>query len=251
MSINIAPIPFYQDNYAWVIYACTDRRSAIIVDPGHGPTVLHFLQQKLPQLTQLTITNTHQHDDHVGGNQLLKQYYPESKIFAPKETESFIPGFELIKDRTLIHQEKIIIKLNHQDLEIIFLSTPGHTAYDGCFWIPSLKALFCGDLLFSFGCGRVFSGSMQQLWNSLQLIKSLPADTQIYCGHEYTLANLHFAQTQKILSVPEINHQRLNQQITLPTLLSSEMAENPFLLAQNFDEFQRLRLARNHFSANI
>lgn len=250
-DINIIPIPFYQDNYAWLIFNAADQQNAVIVDPGHGMSVIDFLQKKMPMLKNLTILNTHQHDDHVGGNKLLKQSYAQSQILVPKGIEHCVPGFEPNVDRVLLDQEKIITQFHTENLEIIFLSTPGHTSHDGCFWIPSIKALFCGDLLFSFGCGRVFSGTMRQLWNSLQQIKLLPADTQIYCGHEYTLANLRFAQTQDIVTLPKIQAPRLQQQITLPTLLSNELVENPFLVAANFADFEHLRLARNNFGANI
>ena len=144
--------------------------------------MIKFLNNKRWHLDE--VINTHHHHDHVGGNRELLNVY-KSKLIAPSYESERISNIDiLVSDNETINITGIPTKVLH---------TPGHTLGHVCFYMPKEKSLFSGDTLFYLGCGRVFEGTMDQMWLSLLKLRSLPEDTSVYCGHEYTLSNMKFA----------------------------------------------------------
>ncbi|UDG81445.1 Hydroxyacylglutathione hydrolase [Candidatus Profftia lariciata] len=217
--MNLIRITAMQDNYIWLLFNI--KRESIIIDPGIAPQVLQCLKKN--NLSLKAILLTHHHDDHVGGVSDILQHYPDIPVYGPLETIN--KGC----NRPIIKYNKITI------LDIVFkiLHTPGHTL--GHLTYYAMPYLFCGDTLFSAGCGRIFEGTPQQMYYSLQLIAQLPNNTLICCAHEYTQLNLKFARS--VLSKNQyikqyqkkINQLRLNNQASVPSLLSIEKKINPFL----------------------
>lgn len=222
MNINIQPIKAFKDNYIWAMIN-TENNTIAIVDPGDADPVIEFINQH--DVTLKTILITHKHQDHCGGVKALQEKY-QPEIIGPQHTE--ILTTKSIKDGDNIFLSEI--SLNFQILGI-----PGHTLEHIAFYCKTEKILFCGDTLFSAGCGRVFEGSYEQMWQSLQKLSDLPDDTKIYCGHEYTEANLRFAKTVEPencdidIYIAQVENLVKNQQPTLPSTLLLEKKVNPFL----------------------
>lgn len=219
---NIQIIPARADNYIYLIHEPIANKTAV-VDPSEAAPVLAALEQNNWQLDY--IFNTHHHDDHIAGNQLLKQQ-TGAKIVAAKADKHRIPDIDL----AVIDGDQLSLGgINWQ-----IIATPGHTLTHIVFYSPDAQTLFVGDTLFAMGCGRLFEGSAEQMWLSLQRLKALPAETQVYCAHEYTLANARFALTletdnnQLIQRLKQVEHLRHQQLVTLPTTIAFEMATNPF-----------------------
>jgi hydroxyacylglutathione hydrolase len=230
-SILIQPIPALKDNYIWVVIN-TEQRQAFIVDPGEATPVINYLQQN--KLTLSAIFITHHHWDHTNGlADLIKKY--EVPIFASKLSEVF--GITHFVD------ENGQVKIDGFP-EFSVIEIPGHTLDHIAFYSPGI--LFCGDTLFAAGCGRIFEGTAKQLYHSLQKLTKLPNDTQIYCGHEYTLKNLLFAQIvepsnekifQRIQKVQELQNQN---KPSLPSLISEEKETNPFFRCDSQEIIQQV-----------
>lgn len=227
--LQIYPVRAFKDNYIWVIH---DQQHAAVVDPGDATPVLRYLQDLNLQL--IAILNTHHHHDHVGGNAtLLKQF--SVPVYGP-ENESIT---------TLTHQLKQgdIVQLQELSLELSVLDTPGHTAGHIVYYATKNEknVLFCGDTLFACGCGRIFEGTAQQMYTSLQKLASLPDETLIYCAHEYTLGNVRFARTvdpenmELIARETTVEEQRRKDIPTLPSTISIEKTTNPFLRCHHPD----------------
>ena len=240
----LIPIQVFQDNYVWV-YGRGDN-PVIIVDMGESAPVISFLQEyKLPIEVVLL---THYHQDHIAGIDQFKQTFPNVNIFAPQECKN-----KNIDQYVLIHgqeNEEIYTK-NYQ---INIMNTGGHTKQHVCYLIDGI--LFCGDTLFSAGCGRVFTGDYQQMFNSLQQIKALPSETLICPGHEYTLSNLEFAlavaddvHKKQIIfeQLEKVKKLRQENKPSLPTTLALEKEINPFLQAKSLEEFIKLRQLKDNF----
>ena len=215
--MNVTAIPAFRDNYVWALH---DDRSAVLVDPGEAAPILAWLDQR--RLNPVAILVTHHHGDHIGGIPALLARYAAA-VYA----RSDIPG----RTQPLAGGDTVAIP--ELGLEFAVLASPGHTLDHLCYHGHGM--LFCGDTLFSCGCGRLFEGSPAQMHASLSRIMALPAETQIYCAHEYTLDNLDFA-LQAEPDNPAL-HARLAQaralraqgQPTLPVSLAQELATNPFL----------------------
>lgn len=216
----VLPIPAFLDNYIWTII---DKESGMFdcVDPGEADPVLNFAQSN--QLKLRTILLTHHHNDHVGGVDLLIKKFPSCIVYGPNDHR--IP---FITEHVQANQ---IIKVGKHSFHILF--NPGHTSTHISYYEPHQGWLFCGDTLFSAGCGRVFDGTMEELHQSMLLFKKLPPATKIFCAHEYTLQNLRFAQSVEPLNETVKQHaQMLKKQITpcsLPSTLKLELEINPFL----------------------
>ncbi|MGZ4980786.1 MAG: hydroxyacylglutathione hydrolase [Methylobacter sp.] len=220
--LTILTLPVLNDNYIYLLHDSVSDETAV-VDPAVAQPVLEVLNQKGWPLTY--ILNTHHHADHVGGNLELKQK-TGCTVIAPLSDQQRIPGI----DRGVADCDMIM--LGKRTAKVV--STPGHTSGHVVYHFAGDNLLFCGDTLFVMGCGRLFEGTAEQMWHSLQKLKALPASTQIYCAHEYTQANGRFAltvepdnlQLQQRMEI--INQLRANHQPTVPSTIEQELATNPF-----------------------
>ena len=221
--LAIIQLPVLTDNYIYVIHDPESKQTAV-VDPAVAQPVLDLLNRKGWQLN--TIFNTHHHSDHIGANRELKEK-TQCQVFGFGEDRERIIGLDV----ALKHCDEI--KLGNYIVQVI--ATPGHTSGHIVYYIPEAQALFCGDTLFSMGCGRLFEGTAEQMWHSLHQIKKLPAQTRVYCAHEYTQANGRFALTlepnnQLLLErMGAVEQLRQANQPTVPSLLEQELVTNPFL----------------------
>lgn len=223
MSYQIHLLPAFTDNYIPLI-ADMDLGLAMVVDPGDPVVVERALKEYNLSLT--LILNTHHHNDHIGGNQKLAHDHG-APIIAPVKEKG------RIKDITRGVSHGDVVKFSTLRGEVI--ETHGHTTGHISYYFPELKALFCGDTLFSLGCGRLFEGTAPEMWESLKRIRNLPDDTLVYCAHEYTLANARFAtkvdpDNQALKTrIAEVEGLRRNKTPSIPAILGVEKAANPFL----------------------
>ena len=218
-SMLLQPLPALSDNYIWTLSDATGG-ATVVVDPGAAEPVLAAAMQGLrPALVLLT----HHHADHIGGVGTLLERWPGLPVFAPDD-----PRIDLPCQR--VHEGDEVV---HGPWRFQVMSIPGHTLSHVAFVGHGL--LFCGDTLFSLGCGRRFEGTAAQMLQSLDRLASLPGETQVCCGHEYTLANAAFAAVidpdNRVLRERTDAARALRQdgQPTLPTRLVDECAANPFL----------------------
>jgi hydroxyacylglutathione hydrolase len=217
--MEIVPVKAFKDNYVWTLRNATH---AAVVDPGEARPVLDYLAGQ--NLRLAAILATHHHPDHVGGIAELVGHY-RVPVFGPRN--------EPIATLTQPVGEGDRISIPELGVSFSVLDIPGHTrahiAYYGA------GALFCGDTLFACGCGRLFEGTAEQMYASLSKLAALPDDTKVYCGHEYTLANIGFAKAVEpanpALGVREARDRRLRDagKPTVPSTLADEKATNPFL----------------------
>jgi hydroxyacylglutathione hydrolase len=211
----------FEDNYIWLIGG-RSREHVAIVDPGDAEPVLAALQAR--HLTPVAILCTHHHGDHVGGVADLLQHF---------SVPVYGPAREAISNLTHRLKHGDHVPLPKLECEFTVLEVPGHTAGHIAFFGEGL--LFCGDTLFSAGCGRLFEGTAEQMHASLSTLAALPPDTAVYCGHEYTAANLRFAATVEPDNPDIATHahwvrtQRTQELPTLPSNIGLERRINPFL----------------------
>lgn len=228
-TISIAAIPAFTDNYIWCMH---NNRHAIVVDPGDAEPVLAFLREHNLRLAAILIT--HHHHDHTGGITHLVSANPSVPVIGPRGNH--------IRGITKSVAQGDTLRLPIFDLSFSILETPGHTLDHIAFYGHGL--VFCGDTLFSAGCGRLFEGSPEQMAHSLNKLKRLPDDTWVYCTHEYTQANVTFSLTvdpdnEALIDYAAwVKERRENDEITLPSLISKEKAVNPFLRCHT-DSVQR------------
>lgn len=221
--LEIIQLPVLNDNYIYLIHEPCLNKTAV-VDPAICQPVLDTLKQKGWHLDY--ILNTHHHLDHIGANLELKAV-TNCKIIAAEKDQHRIPNI----DKTVKDGDEIT--LGNEPIRII--ETPGHTLGHIIFHFYNSKLLFCGDTLFSMGCGRLFEGSAEQMWHSLQKIKALAKLTKIYCAHEYTQANGEFALSLEpknkalLRRIHQVNQLRSQNLPTIPSRLEQELATNPFL----------------------
>lgn len=220
MHYKISAIKAFTDNYIWSIY---NKEHALVVDPGDAKPVLAFLEKHALSLEVIFIT--HHHYDHTGGVAELIKRYPQVKVYGPHNPN--------IKDITHKLSEGDTLHIAAFNLSFTVLNTPGHTL-DHIVFVNN-DFIFCGDTLFSGGCGRMFEGTPEVFHTSLQKLAALPADTKVYCTHEYTQANLQFAlsiepHNETLLAYHSwVTNRRDADQITLPSSIENERAINPFL----------------------
>lgn len=243
MAIKIHSLRARKDNF---IYVLNSKTQCVIIDPGEAAPVRKFLTRA--NLTPTHILCTHHHHDHIEGVMELKQQY-NCEVWTSSFDNQRIPG------ATLGVREDQDLNLLSESLKVLEL--PGHTLGQIAFWWPSLNAVFVGDTLFSCGCGRLFEGSPEQMFSSMQKLRRLPPETQIYFGHEYTLNNIEFLlhnadklnanldglRTYKAECEAAL---RANQDTT-PTTVARELKLNSFLNAPDLARFTELREKRNHW----
>ncbi|MDB5643507.1 MAG: gloB [Hyphomicrobiales bacterium] len=220
------------DNFGVLVHDAQTGATAAIDCPDGAP-YLAALAEKGWKLTDILIT--HRHGDHIDGVPALREAFPEAKLYLPaKEAERIV---ETTGPADAVLNEGDVVKVGSLGAEVI--ETPGHTAGHIVYYFPVENLLFAGDTLFALGCGRVFETSMTVMWESLVKLASLPGETRVYCGHEYTQANGRFALTVDsgnsllIDRMREVDEHRTNGVFTLPTTIELELTTNPFLRAEN------------------
>ena len=257
---TLRPLPALSDNYIWLL-ADDATGTAVVVDPGEAGPVFDALAAD--DLTLTTVLLTHHHSDHIGGTFELVEQFPDAAVYAPHD------------DRIANDARRVgdgdIVTIDSPAARFKVIEVHGHTRSHIAYYGEGL--LFCGDTLFSLGCGRLFEGTPAEMLASLDRLAALPGNTRVCCGHEYTLSNAAFAQT-----VEPDNHVlaarteaaralRANHAPTLPAVLEDELAANPFLRVDaisdermpwpsdtapsrnRVDRFAALRLAKDHFRA--
>ncbi|MGL5062872.1 MAG: hydroxyacylglutathione hydrolase [Microcoleus sp.] len=239
--MQIYRLPALSDNYIFVLYD-PDLNTAAVVDPGQAKPVLDRVRSLGSQLT--AIFNTHHHSDHVGGNQELLENFPEITVYGGIRDRGRIPGQQVFL------QGGDRVAFAGRTAEIMFL--PGHTKAHIAYYFPPRNSteageLFCGDILFAGGCGRLREGTPSEMIASLMQLRNLPDDTRVWCAHEYTLTNLQFALSvdgenldlhKRFAAVKEA---RSKLQPTVPSSIGLEKSTNPFLRC----DFPNLQSATN------
>src|SRR5690606_26915311 len=223
-AMRVVPVPCLADNYAYLVISEQTSRAAI-VDPSEATPVLAALARE--GVTAGAIWNTHHHPDHVGGNRDLLARQPDLEVVGHASDRDRIPGLtRLVDDGD---------KVRLDDLEATVIHNPGHTRGAVSYHLGAGPALFTGDTLFGAGCGRLFEGTPADLQASLDRLAGLPGDTQVYCGHEYTAANLAFAATVEPDN-PAIRERQKAVRVrrdagrpSVPFTMLAELTTNPFL----------------------
>ena len=229
MKVEI--IKCLKDNYSYIIID-EKKQAACVIDPSEAGPIINFFENKKIHLKY--ILNTHHHYDHVGGNLELKKKY-NSKIVGFKNDKNRIPGIsDFVENNQIWKGDNFEAKVFH---------VPGHTSGHIAYYFYKEKKIFTGDTLFSLGCGRIFEGTHEEMYKSLNRIKKLSKDTKVYCGHEYTLQNAKFCINndsknlnlkKKIIEIEEKLRRGLP---TIPTILKDEIECNIFLKAKDLESF--------------
>jgi hydroxyacylglutathione hydrolase len=228
MTIHVHQLPCLADNYGVLVHDSGTGATAAIDVPDAAP-YLAVLEANHWKLSDILLT--HHHADHVQGVPALKAKFPDARIVGPKKERAPISGLDLEI------AEGDIVKVGGIDVSVF--DTPGHTAGHIAYYIESDDLLFAGDTLFALGCGRVFEAPMVVMYHSLMKLAALPGETQVYCGHEYTLSNARFALTvdpdNNLLAerAAEVEEMRKQGKPTVPTTIALETATNPFLRAED------------------
>jgi hydroxyacylglutathione hydrolase len=240
-------IPAFEDNY---FFCLSVGDSALVVDPGSSQEVLNFLAQN--DLKLKLILATHHHSDHIGGAQELINK-TGAQLYGPSD----LIDYGLKCDKVLSESQNF----EFEGVKFNTLGLPGHTQDHLAYYCSEHELLFCGDTLFSLGCGRLFEGTFDQMYTSLSKIRSLPDSTKVFCAHEYTMANLKFTlsylkQTGGSLTIIQF-YTSLQKRVaqlreknipTIPSTIGFEKQFNLFLKASSVDEFRKVREARNSFN---
>ena len=239
MKIEI--IKCLQDNYAYIVIDETSR-SSIVVDPSESKPIIDYIEKN--NLNLKFILNTHHHFDHVGGNKELKKKY-NLKVAGFEGDKNRIPEIDVaLGDKEIWRSNNFEAKVYH---------IPGHTSGHICYHFFKQNILFTGDTLFSLGCGRIFEGTYEEMFSSLQLIKSFPLNTKIYCGHEYTLNNSNFCinydkENSALKDKIKLIKKKLdNNMSTMPTTIKEELECNIFLRSKDVKSFSKLRDLKDKF----
>ncbi len=240
-GLAISGIALFTDNYAWLL---RDRATGAIavVDPGDSAPVEAALAPYGGRLDLILLT--HHHADHIGGAEALRER-TGARLAGPAAEQHRLPRLDI----PLTDGQSIAVGASVGTV----IATPGHTLGHLCYFFPDPAALFCGDTLFSLGCGRLFEGTAAQLFDSLRRLSALPPETLVYCGHEYTLANSAFALAVEpdnpalLQRVEEVRRLRAQGQPTVPSTLAVECATNPFLRAPDSQTLAALRARKDRF----
>jgi hydroxyacylglutathione hydrolase len=227
--MKLLALPAFSDNYIWLLH---DKGRAVVIDPGQAQPVLDALAREQLQLEAILVT--HHHADHVGGVQVLREQTGAS-VYGPARERMPEPLTRLQGGD----------RVQALGLDFLVMDVPGHTAGHVAYFCPAPPGLdpilFCGDTLFSGGCGRLFEGTPEQMLASLDALAALPAATQVCCAHEYTLSNLKFARAVEPGNADLIHYtalcedKRRKNLPTLPSHISLELQINPFLRTRHTD----------------
>jgi hydroxyacylglutathione hydrolase len=221
-QLNVRPVRAFSDNYIWLIESPRAQDRVVAVDPGDAAPVIAELQRSGASLAAILLT--HHHSDHIGGVPDLLRH-GAVPVIGPDDAR--------IAQRTLTVRDGERCELSDLGLSFETLQVPGHTVSHIAFW--GHGALFCGDTLFSAGCGRMFEGTPTQMNASLTKLRNLPPDTRMFCGHEYTAANLRFALTVDPHNSAALEYRDRVDRVraagspSLPSTLELEIRVNPFL----------------------
>jgi len=239
--MKIIIIPCLKDNYSYLIIDKKDN-TACVVDPSEADPVIEYLENNNIKLK--FILNTHHHYDHVGGNKKLKLKYGASVVGYKGDRER-IPGIDI-----LVNDQETWI---HKNFEAKIIHIPGHTLGHICFYFHKDKSVFTGDTLFSLGCGRIFEGTYDQMFDSLMKLKELPRNTKVFCGHEYTLQNSKFCMIHDKdnlnlkAKIIDIKIKLKAGMPTIPTTIEDELECNIFMRSHNVETFSKLRSLKDNF----
>ncbi len=240
MLPSVHRVPAFSDNYIWLFEYAPDH--VAVVDPADAGPVLAAAADRKLRITH--ILNTHWHPDHVGGNLAIKNASGCS-IIGPRREQAKIPGI----DRAVGEGDVVSLGDHHGEVLFVGAHTAGHIA----FHFASANVLFPGDTLFAMGCGRLFEGSAADMFAALARLRGLPADTRVFCAHEYTLSNARFAVTVEpdnaalAARYAAVQQARRNHQPTVPFTLLEELETNPFIRARTVAELAARRSAKDAF----
>lgn len=238
--MQLEQLQAFKDNYIWLVIE-TNEKAAIVIDPGDAAPVIRYLSNNKLELQGILLT--HHHADHTAGIETLRQRWPDAAVWGPLSENiggltNPLTGGELLTPLP--------------SLSMHVMSVPGHTRGHLAYHCPQHEWLFCGDTLFSGGCGRVFEGTHEQMYRSLMLLRELPGNTLVCCAHEYTQANLRFAQTVEPDNIElaryadHVKQLRDSGKPTVPRSLRDELRINPFLRCDQ----PPTRLAAEHYSGS-
>ncbi len=238
--LEIVPVPVLSDNYVWLVHE-PESGETVAVDPSVADPVLEAAEARGWRISQ--VWNTHWHPDHTGGNDSIRSA-TGCTITGPREAERVSR-----MDRIVAGGDRA--RIGGIGAELIDI--PAHTAGHLAFHLPAAAVAFTGDTLFAMGCGKLFEGNAEQMYDNLKRLAALPPETRIYCGHEYTLANGLFALTVEpgnqalVRRVAEVKAARERGEVTLPTTIALERATNPFMRASSVEELARRRDLKDAF----
>jgi len=238
----VALLPLLNDNYVMVLH---DEHQAVVVDPAVAAPVAAWLEAR--QLQLAAVLQTHHHSDHIGGTVELLRRWPNARVYAAAADQQRIP----FQSDSLRQGDRF--SLLGRSVEV--LAVPGHTSAHLAYYLPGgpgySAELFCGDTLFGGGCGRLFEGTPAQMHDSLQRLAALPADTRVWCAHEYTETNLRWALSRHPADRPiverlaAVSDQRAAGLPTVPSSIGLERATNLFVRSGSVTELADLRASRN------
>ena len=240
-QVEVIPVPALSDNYIWMMRDPASETIAV-VDPGQDAPALAAAAARDWRIDQVLIT--HWHPDHTGGTAAIKAA-TGANVIGPAEAEKVTP-----MDRIIAEGDRVTVGRLEADVWDI----PAHTAGHIALYFAEAKIIFTGDTLFAMGCGRLFEGTAEQMFANMQRFAALPDDVNVYCGHEYTLANARFAHhvdpdsaavSKRLIKVAEM---RARGEVTLPTTIGEERATNPFMRAADPADLARLRTMKDSFS---
>jgi len=237
--MEIVAVPAFTDNYIWIVHD-EESGETVVVDPGDAAPVIAEAERRGWTINQ--VWNTHWHPDHTGGNLAVKAA-TGARISGP--ASETIPG----RDTELTEGDELRIG-NHVGRVV---EVPGHTLGHIALIFEAEGIAFVGDTLFAMGCGRLFEGTPEQMYRSLQRLTALSGETRLYCAHEYTLSNAHFAVHAEpdnaaiAARLNEVAALRASGSMTVPTTVAIERETNPFVRAADAESFATLRAAKDSF----
>lgn len=237
--LDVTLLPILEDNYTYILQSGSE---IAVLDPGDAEPIINYLEQH--NLKPTMVLNTHHHWDHVNGNKQIKEKY-NCPVIGPENERKKIKTLD-----TGLHPDDVF---KFGDEEAIIIETSGHTMGHICFWFKNANILFSGDTLFSMSCGRLFEGSVADIYPAFEKFNAMPDETLIYCGHEYTQTNGNFCLTIEPENpnlqqrMNDVNIARKVNQPTIPTTIELEKKTNVFMRAKSAAEFKKYRDLRDKF----